>query len=224
MNTQSKVKTKYLQAITVSQSIDENTNDNNEGNCNTSIVKDDTSVFLTETRRIRSRSLQFQQTFLKQSQILADKSIESQVSILLRKRKELNDVEDLFEMKKKEHVIEMKRLQDIENELNIKFENLRIQKSKFQVFINENDEKYQRYETKEKVERKLLEDKINEANDLQFHIYELEEHMKLIINQVKRHEKYKLYLEKVLEDESISYGKYENVYFLFELHLAILVL
>ncbi len=98
----------------------------------------------------------------------------SQSTLLLKKRKEMREVDDSLELMKKDY---KKRMDDCE-ERRVLFESkqakMREQVLKFEKFIQENDAKRQRAEIKARQEKKLFEDKIRELNSFAEKIQKLE--------------------------------------------------
>jgi ribosomal protein S20 len=110
--------------------------------------------------------------------LLAAAGQTSQSTLLLKKRKEMREVDESLELMKKDH---KKRMDDCE-ERRIQFElkqsKIREQVLKFEKFIQENDAKRMRAEAKSKLERKLHDEKVREIIQLLEKIQRLEEDVK----------------------------------------------
>lgn len=98
----------------------------------------------------------------------------SQSTLLLKKKKEMREVDESLELMKKDH----KRRMDICEQRRIRFEEkqakMREQVLKFEKFIQENDAKRIRAELKAKQERKSYEEKVREIASLNDEIKRLE--------------------------------------------------
>lgn len=99
----------------------------------------------------------------------------SQSTLLLKKKKEMREVDESLELMKRDH----KRRMDICEQRRIRFEEkqakMREQVLKFEKFIQENDAKRIRAELKAKQERKLYEEKVREIAALNEEIKKLEQ-------------------------------------------------
>lgn len=132
----------------------------------------------------------------------------SQSTLLLKKRKEMKEVDDALELMKKDH----KKRMDMCEERRIQFESkqakLREQVWKFEKFIQENDLKRQRAETKAKYEKKQYEEKCKEIVALMATIQELETTCQQLQKQLTKEKKYEEYLEKITDQGDYGYGKH----------------
>lgn len=141
-------------------------------------------------------------------QLLAAAGQTSQSTLLLKKRKELREIDESLELMKKDY----KRRMDICEEKRVAFEakqaKMREQVLKFEKFIQENDAKRQRAEAKAKVERKAFEDKAKEISILAAKIVKLEVEQKELHHQLVTKSRYKSYLESIVEEGA---GDYEEI-------------
>jgi len=123
----------------------------------------------------------------------------SQSTLLLRKRKEMREVDISLDLMKKDY---KKRMDECE-ERRLLFEGkqakMREQVLKFEKFIQENDAKRLRAETKSKYERQLFADKCKEMSTLKMKIDEMEQtRVELVIElEVKR--RYRSYLLQTID-------------------------
>lgn len=98
----------------------------------------------------------------------------SQSTQLLKKRKEMREVDEALDIMKKDYKKRMDNCEERRLLFELKQAKLREQVLKFEKFIQENDAKRQRAEIKAKHEKKLYEDKCKELNALVQKIQELE--------------------------------------------------
>lgn len=141
-------------------------------------------------------------------QLLAAAGQTSQSTMLLKKRKELREIDESLELMKLDYkqrmdICEKKRLQFEEKQAKT-----RDQVLKFEKFIQENDAKRQRAELKIKSERSTFEEKVKEIANLGEKIGVLEVEQKDLYKELVAKRCYKSYLESVVEDSS---GDYEEV-------------
>lgn len=106
--------------------------------------------------------------------LLAAAGQTSQSTLLLKKRKEMREVDDSLELMKKDYKRRMDECEERRALFESKQSKMREQVLKFEKFIQENDAKRMRAEIKAKQERKLYEDKIKELNLLNEKILSLE--------------------------------------------------
>ena len=134
----------------------------------------------------------------------------SQSTQLLKKRKEMKEVDNALELMKSDY----KRRMD-ECEAQDSFENkqakVREQLLKFEKFIQENDAKRLRAENKAKAERKQFMEKLDEIAALSDSIKALEEERKEFSQKLHRRAVYKEYLEGVVEVSDMAYEEIQDV-------------
>lgn len=116
--------------------------------------------------------------------LLAGASQTSQSTLLLKKRKEMREVDEALELMKDEYKNRMDACEERRMQFEVKQAKMREQVLKFEKFIQENDAKRQRAEAKAKQERKLYEEKCKEMQLLMDKIVELERSQKELENQL----------------------------------------
>lgn len=110
----------------------------------------------------------------------------SQATLLLRKRNELREVNDLLIQKKEEH---RKRIEECNYkmiEFDLKLSKHREEKVRFEAFIQENIAKRLRSELKYKNEHQLYEDKCKHILQLTEKLKEMESHVKSLSADIGR--------------------------------------
>lgn len=129
----------------------------------------------------------------------------SQSTLLLKKKKEMHQVDDALDATKEEYKRRMEACEQRQRKFQVKQNDMKDQVSKFEKFIQENDSKRQRAELKAKSERRLLEQKEAELRTQHDELRGLEKDRADLIAQLEKLRKYKEYLEKAVEsadDES----------------------
>eukprot|EP01031_Cornospumella_fuschlensis_P031281 gene31281-37807_t len=133
-------------------------------------------------------------------QLLAATGQTSQSTLLLKKRKEMREVDESLEVMKKDHKKRMDECEERRLQFEIKQAKMREQVLKFERFIHENDAKRQRAELKAKQERKIYEEKLREIQQLQERIAQLEVEQKSLSEELVKKSCYKAYLERIVEE------------------------
>jgi chromosome segregation ATPase len=135
----------------------------------------------------------------------------SQSTLLLKKKKEMREVDESLELMKRDH----KRRMDICEQRRIRFEEkqakMREQVLKFEKFIQENDAKRIRAELKAKQERKLYEEKVREIAALNEEIKKLEQDQQQLDSELKRKNDYRQFLENIVENGDYGYEEIKDV-------------
>lgn len=154
--------------------------------------KNDGGVFnLTQQGGITEMKKEIQEL----EQLLAGTNQTSQSTLLLKKRKEMREVDESLELMKDAY----KRRMDFCEERRLQFEakqnKMRENVIKFEKFIQENDAKRQRAEAKIKQERKIYDQKCQEMNTILSNIKSLEEVQKGITEELDKHNMYTAYLQ-----------------------------
>lgn len=129
----------------------------------------------------------------------------SQSTLLLKKKKEMHEVDDALDGTKEEYKRRMEACEQRQRKFEVRQNDMKDQVSKFEKFIQENDSKRQRAELKAKSERRLLEQKEGELRTQHEELRGLEKDRADLIAQLEKLRKYKEYLEKAVEsaeDES----------------------
>jgi hypothetical protein len=144
-------------------------------------------------------------------QLLGATAQTSQSTQLLKKRKEMKEVDNALEVMKSDY----KRRMDECEERRIAFENkqakMREQVLKFEKFIQENDAKRLRAENKAKAERKLFMEKLDEIAALTDSIHGLETQQNEFNKLLSRRATYREYLEGVVEVSDMAYEEIQDV-------------
>ena len=123
----------------------------------------------------------------------------SQSTLLLKKRKEMREVDTSLDLMKKDY---KKRMDDCEQR-RLQFEKkqarMRDQVLKFERFIQENDAKKLRAESKAKHERQLYLEKSKELHALSDELLELEQSRGALSKDLESKSRYRTYLEQTAE-------------------------
>ena len=143
--------------------------------------------------------------------LLAGATQTSQSTLLLKKRKEMREVDEALELMKEEYKRRMESCEERRSQFEFKQAKMREQVLKFEKFIQENDAKRQRAEAKAKQERKLYEQKCQELNSLGDKINELIQSQKELEQQLLKKGCYREYLEHFLEAGDGSYEEVADV-------------
>lgn len=144
-------------------------------------------------------------------QLLGATAQTSQSTQLLKKRKEMKEVDSALELMKNDY----KRRMDECEERRIAFENkqakMREQVLKFEKFIQENDAKRLRAENKAKAERKQFMEKLDEIAALSENIKSLDAEKKEYTEKLNKRAVYREYLEGVVEVSDMAYEEIQDV-------------
>lgn len=128
-------------------------------------------------------------------QLLAGTNQTSQSTLLLKKRKEMREVDESLEVMKDAY----KRRMDFCEERRLQFEakqtKMRDNVIKFEKFIQENDAKRQRAEAKIKQERKMYDQKCQELKSTLSSIKDLKEGQDKVIEELQKYNGYAAYLQ-----------------------------
>lgn len=134
-------------------------------------------------------------------ELLQGVSQTSQSTLLLKKRKEMREVDDALEITKKSY---KKRIEECEERrmlFEAKQSKMREQVLRFERFIQENDAKRVRAEAKIKAEKALYLEKCKEIQQLNERLEALEQLQKAQMEDLKRRSCYKAYLESIVEEK-----------------------
>ena len=167
------------------------------------------SVFLTQ--KPENKMHEVKKEIAELEALLAGASQTSQSTLLLKKRKEMREVDEALELMKDEYKNRMDACEERRMQFEIKQAKMREQVLKFEKFIQENDAKRQRAEAKAKQERKLYEEKCKEMQILMDKIVELERSQKELENQLVLKGCYRVYLEQVVEAGDQGYEEVTDV-------------
>jgi hypothetical protein len=161
-------------------------------------------VFLTQKAAIRNQA---KKEINELENLLSSATQSSQSTLLLKKRKEMKEVDDALELMKKDYERRMYVCEERRLQFEMKQAKLREQVLKFEKFIQENDAKRQRAETKSKNERKQYEEKCREIILLTQTIQELEKTCQAMQKELLKQKRYEEYLERIVEQGDFGYGK-----------------
>ena len=135
----------------------------------------------------------------------------SQSTLLLKKRKELREINDALEFMKEEYAQRVENCEERQREFERKQQEMREQVSKFEKFIKENDSKRTRAELKAKAEHRSTEQ--NELRKKQL-ILQLEKDLKHRDSLEKRRDqllKYRTYLDSGVEASEQEYEEIADI-------------
>lgn len=143
--------------------------------------------------------------------LLAGATQTSQSTLLLKKRKEMREVDEALELMKEEFKNRMEACEERRMQFELKQAKMREQVLKFEKFIQENDAKRQRAEAKAKQERKTYEQKCQEMNTLLSKIEDMENAQKDLEKQLQKKACYRIYLEQFLDAGDVSYEEVSDI-------------
>jgi hypothetical protein len=132
-------------------------------------------------------------------QLLARTTQTSQSTQLLKKRKEMKEVDDALELMKRDYKRRMDECEERRLQFELKQAKMREQVLKFEKFIQENDAKRLRAETKARQERKNYEDKCKEISSIMLEIDQLEKKQRDLLEELARRSCHREYLERIVE-------------------------
>jgi len=144
-------------------------------------------------------------------QLLAAAGQTSQSTLLLKKRKEMREVDYSLENMKNQHKQRMDACEERRVQFEAKQAKMREQVLRFEKFIQENDAKRQRAESKAKAERKMFEEKLKEIGTLTERIKNLEEEQKELTDLLVKNGRYKVYLERIVEEGEFGYEEISEI-------------
>lgn len=131
--------------------------------------------------------------------LLSGNAKTSQSTLLLKKRKEMREVDESLELMKLEYKRRMDACEERREHFEAKQTKMREQVLKFEKYIRENDAKRHRAELKAKQEHKLYEQKCHELNNLLNSIDNLKLQESNLVKELDTQNKYTFYLETLLE-------------------------
>ena len=124
----------------------------------------------------------------------------SQSTLLLKKRKEMREVDTSLDMMKKDYKKRMDECEQRRLQFEKKQARMRDQVLKFERFIQENDAKKLRAEAKAKHERQLFGEKSKELFALTEELAELESVRGAVYKELESKNRYRAYLERSVEE------------------------
>jgi len=144
-------------------------------------------------------------------QLLQGATQTSQSTLLLKKRKEMREVDDALDLMKKDYKKRMDECEERRHQFEQKQAKMRDQVLKFEKFIQENDAKRDRAEEKARRERKMFEDKCKELQQLMDRIEELEKDQRRLLDELAKKNCYRAYLERIVEETDQGYEEIADV-------------
>mmetsp|Transcript_18167 Transcript_18167/g.47943 ORF Transcript_18167/g.47943 Transcript_18167/m.47943 type:complete len:381 (-) Transcript_18167:94-1236(-) len=123
----------------------------------------------------------------------------SQSTLLLKKKKEMHEVDDSLDFMKGEYKTRMEACDERQREFERRQSEMKEQVTKFEKFIQENDSKRQRAEVKLKQEKKFLHAKRLEFTKAQTDLDAAEQARTKMIEDLDKLRKYREYLERTVE-------------------------
>ena len=122
----------------------------------------------------------------------------SQSTLLLKKMKEMHEVDDSLDYMKEQYKNRMEACDERQREFERRQAEMKDQVTKFEKFIQENDSKRQRAEMKMKQERQLYRQKSKEHEKLHQDLARISAERDALIGNLKKLQKYESYLEDVV--------------------------
>ena len=135
----------------------------------------------------------------------------SQSTLLLQKRKEMQEVQQQLDRKKEEFRARMQRCQEKEVDLAARQEDIKEQVRKFDKFLKDNDAKRVRADRKVQEEKKACVQKENEKAELEKILADQTEKRQLLMNEVMSKGKFQGFLDAVCEHSSEYFESIENI-------------
>jgi hypothetical protein len=154
-------------------------------------------AFLTQSKN--EKISEVKKDIAELEELLAGNSKVSQSTLLLKKRKEMREVDEALELMKQEYKRRMDVCEERREQFEAKQSKMRDQVLKFEKYIQENDAKRLRAEMKAKQEHKLYEEKCRELESLHRKIDELVADEKMLDKELASKNTFTFYLETVLE-------------------------
>lgn len=133
--------------------------------------------------------------------LMADSGQTSQATLLLKKKKEMREVDHALDNMKSQYKQRMDACEDRRIQFELKQGKMREQVSKFEKFIQENDAKRSRAENKVKSERKLYDEKLREIALLAEKYGRLEIEQNKLMQSLISNGQYKSFLERIVEND-----------------------
>lgn len=135
----------------------------------------------------------------------------SQSTLLLKKRKEMREVDDALEFMKQEFRSRMEACNSRQREFEHKQKEMKEQVTRFEKFVQENDAKRTRADAKAKAERKLREQLEEKLQALQTSLRQLQQEKVRLQEQLGRHTKYQTFLEAAVEFSESEYDEVGDI-------------
>jgi chromosome segregation ATPase len=131
--------------------------------------------------------------------------------LLLKKRKEMREVDDALEFMKEEYASRMQACEERQREFERKQNDMKEQVTRFEKFINENDAKKQRAEMKARVEHRQCEQNEEKIQELRAELQKDEELKNEHEKKLDRLKKYKEYLDSTVDASEEEYEEINDV-------------
>ena len=144
-------------------------------------------------------------------QLLQGAKQTSQSTLLLKKRKEMREVDEALNLMKKDYKKRMDECEERRLQFEQKQSKMRDQVLKFEKFIQENDSKRIRADSKAKQEKKLYEEKCKEIQSLQDKMAHLETSQRELFTELSKRSCYRLYLERIVEENDQEYEEIASI-------------
>ena len=135
----------------------------------------------------------------------------SQSTLLLKRRKEMREVDDALEFMKQEFRSRMEACNSRQREFEHKQKEMKEQVTRFEKFVQENDAKRTRADAKAKAERKLREQLEEKLNGLVSCLRQLQQEKVQLQDQLGRHTKYQTFLEQAVESSETEYDEVGDI-------------
>lgn len=145
----------------------------------------------------------------------------SQSTKLLKKKKDMCEVEDAMNFMQGEYRDRMSVCSTRQAEFEKRQTELKDQVMKFEKFIQENDSKLARAETKLKQERKVLQQKIAEFQARQEEERKVKQDRQNLIKELGSLRKYRDYLERIVEMTTSEVHSYEEIWDVINRHVTL---
>mmetsp|Transcript_14990 Transcript_14990/g.45272 ORF Transcript_14990/g.45272 Transcript_14990/m.45272 type:complete len:392 (-) Transcript_14990:199-1374(-) len=131
----------------------------------------------------------------------------SQATLLLKKKKEMREVVDSLAFMKDEYNARMDACHERQVEFERRQDEMKEQVLRFEKFIQENDAKWRRAEFKAKTERKALENKQGELEELQEELRRAERERRQVTAQLTGLTRFKDYLDHTVDSSDHEYAE-----------------
>jgi len=123
----------------------------------------------------------------------------SQSTLLLKKMKEMNEVDDALDYMKEQYKTRMEACDERQREFERRQQEMKDQVTKFEKFIQENDSKRQRADLKLKQERKVFRVKCDELSRLQSEFETASSEKQRLIEELEALKRYQWYLDRTVD-------------------------
>lgn len=132
----------------------------------------------------------------------------SQSTLLLKKRKEMREVDEALEFMKEEYKARMEACDERQHEFEIKQKEMKEQVARFEKFVQENDAKRSRAEQKAKLEAKLRVQQEEKLSALRNKLEKMQGEREGLEENLRKLQAYQSYLDSAVE---ATEGEYEEI-------------